>query len=92
MQETTVTLMGIPINISYEIYQNVYIEWCLVRTNEPEADIHRLLDLLLRVNHSTWIEAVIREHEHYDSMAKATGFSPDSPEEFFRTSPIPYSF
>ena len=73
MIETNITLLNINIWICYQIFDDNYIDWQIVSTNKTGDDddddqIENCLILLatvLRANHTTYIESVIREHYHW---------------------------
>lgn len=80
MYETSINLMGISIEIRYQIHEEGYIEWEI--SNGPYADeqhcaVMELLDTVLRVTHIPYIESTIREHNHWRCEEEARAYPPD---------------
>lgn len=70
MNKTSVTIMGISIQIRYHIHDPAYVEWTLQRADKDDDEME-LLNVLLRVHYSDFIEAACREQAYYDSYAAA---------------------
>jgi hypothetical protein len=72
MERVEIYLLGYPLLIKYAIHEHGYVEWNLVASDKWESE-HDLLNLLLRMHHSSMIESICREHgfykEKFESMA-----------------------
>jgi len=63
MNEETFIILGFPVRLRYNIHQRPsYVEWHIV-DDMSNASTVELLEQLLRVHYTQWIENVIREHE-----------------------------
>lgn len=75
VNKADVTIMGISVRIKYAIHDPAYVEWKLEEANQESAvegwpdDEMELLNVLLRVHYSDFIEAACREQAYYDSYA-----------------------
>lgn len=77
-----VVLLGHCVHVEYTLHDLGYIEWSLVKhTGNVQYAIYTnalgLLETLLRLKYTGYIEGVIREHLHYEDIRKAKGFPPD---------------
>ena len=73
MNDCAIIIFGIHIIVKYQVHDHGHIEWYLYTKTSQTDDHTKLLDLLLRTNYSGLVESLIREHEHYASMAEAAG-------------------
>lgn len=72
MIETEIYILGYPVMIRYIVHDPSYVEWHLV-CNHSARDVHDLLNVLLRVHFSEFIEAACREHHFYKLYAESQG-------------------
>ena len=75
MKEITIVMLGHSLSLHYAMHEGNYVEWYLAPSpsNENENDIHAILDTILRLNHSQFIESKIREVVFYQAYAEASG-------------------
>ena len=74
MKKTAVIIMGIPLNIRYNIHEPSYVEWNLdlleKSANPPDNyDEMELLNILLRTHYCNFIESACRENAFYENYA-----------------------
>lgn len=75
MKEIAITIMGYPVKLQYCMHERpTYCEWRLIAQG-LYSDQHCLLEQLLRMHYSDYIEAIIREYAWYEGYATAQAYS-----------------
>lgn len=75
MNEIEIYLLGYPLLISYQLHDPNYVEWKL-KAHKTWEDEFELLNVLLRIHYSAYIEAACREHHFYEEYARSAGWKP----------------
>lgn len=80
MTKTEIYIMGYPVQIAYKIHHPDYVEWDLKASKTWEAE-HDILNVLLRIHYSQFIEAAVREHAFMEQYAATAGYPNDKYED-----------
>jgi hypothetical protein len=82
MKKIVITIMGQKIEIEYQVHSDTHIEWCLCTTDAQNGCNTQLLDMLLKIHYTPYIESIIREFAHYHSYSERVGAFPDDYKPF----------
>jgi len=72
METTTLIMLGHPVDVRYAFHDGNYVEWYLQPCEHNTQEV-KLLETLLRLNHSDFIESKIRELHFFRSYAEHAG-------------------
>jgi len=75
MEKMVIYILGHEVHIHYQISDRGYVQWKLTPSKDGWLPEHDLLDLLLRMHHNQYIEALCREEDHYIDYVR--GQAPD---------------
>jgi hypothetical protein len=78
MYTVAVKLMGMHINVRYQFHDNNYIEWRIMHDHAYTPEME-LMDCIIRVHYTAFIEGALREHYHWKMEEEARGIDPNEP-------------